>query len=68
MLNIMSDLLKMTEEFISFSYAKNNQLENQFYLLQFYLENDLTKFFDATYKQTLEAIEKIPEDMELLSF
>jgi len=68
MLNIMSDLLKMTEEFIAFLYAKNNQLENQFYLLQFYLENDLTKFFDATYKQTQEVIEKMPEDMDLLAF
>lgn len=68
MLNIMSDLLKITEEFIAFSYAKNNQLENQFYLLQFYLENDLTKFFDATYKQTQELIAKMPEDMDLLAF
>mgnify|MGYP001175231361 CR=1 FL=1 len=68
MLNIMSDLLKMTEEFIAFLYAKNNQLENQFYLLQFYLENDLTKFFDATYKQTQELIAKMPEDMDLLAF
>lgn len=68
MLNIMSDLLRITEEFIAYSYAKNNLLENQFYLLQFYLENDLTKFFDATNKQTLEAIEKMPEDMNLLAY
>ncbi|MFN8283016.1 MAG: hypothetical protein U0U67_07355 [Chitinophagales bacterium] len=68
MLNSMSDLLKITEEFIAYSYAKNNQLENQFYLLQFYLENDLTKFFESTYKNTKEIISKEPENMEILAF
>lgn len=68
MLNCMSELFKITEEFIAFSYSKINVLENQLYLLQFYLENDLTKFFDATYKNTKEIIAKEPEDMELLAF
>ncbi len=68
MLNIMSDLLRITEEFIAFNYAKQNQLENQYYLLQFYLENDLTKFFESTYKSTKEIIAREPENTELLSF
>lgn len=68
MLNTMSELFKITEEFIAFSYAKDNQIENQFYLLQFYLENDLTKFFESTYKQLQEIVQTLPEDMHLLAF
>ncbi len=68
MLNCMSDLFKITEDFIAYSFLKTNQPENQFALLHFYLENDLNKFFDATYKETQELITKMPEDMELLAF
>ncbi len=68
LLNIMSDLLEYAEEFIAFFYAKQNTFQNQLYLLQFYLEADLTKLFESTYKQITEQLNNTLEESSLLSF
>lgn len=68
LLAAMSDLLKIVEEYIAFSYAKKNRLENQYYLLQFYLENNMMKYFESTYRQTEDILLESPEDADVLSF
>jgi hypothetical protein len=62
MLNIMSDLLKLAEEFISYYGFKNNQIEKDILLLQYYLENDLHKFFENKYKNAIHFLDKQKED------
>ncbi|HNF48178.1 MAG TPA: hypothetical protein PKO18_00230 [Chitinophagales bacterium] len=62
MLNTMSDLLRLAEEFISYQASRENKLENSLHLLQFYLENDLNKQFESTFKETKLSIEQMPEN------
>lgn len=67
-LNSMSDLLSLTEEFIAFYTSRNNKVNNSFHLLQYYLEHDLNKQFESLYKELHETIEQTPEDMTTLIF
>jgi hypothetical protein len=68
MLQLMSDLLKLVEDFIVHDYISQNQLQKQYYLLQFYLEHNLTKYFESEFRQTNEKINSMPLDSELLAF
>lgn len=65
-LNIMSDLLNWTEEFIIYQGNKKNEIANNFHLLEFYLEHNLNKHFENIYKKTLELINKNKEDATIL--
>lgn len=67
-LNIMSDLLKLVEEFIAYYSAKNNTLYNNLYLLEYYLEYDLNKQFESLYKETKEILNTLSEDTNILIY
>lgn len=61
-LNAMSDLFKLVEEFIAYISARNNVLEAKLYLLQYYLEYDLNKLFESTFKDANDILTETPED------
>ncbi len=58
---IMSEITKITEEYIITNQSKNNELSNKIQLLKFYNERDLEKH----YKQIEKEIEKIIKEIPL---
>jgi hypothetical protein len=67
-LNIMSDLLDLVEEYIAYEKSKENTLENKYYLLEFYLENNLNKQFEQTYKLIKSLTDEVGESTDLLAY
>jgi hypothetical protein len=48
--------------------SKENTLENKYYLLEFYLENNLNKQFEQTYKLIKSLTDEVGESTDLLAY
>lgn len=62
MLNIMSDLLKIVEEFIGYYVFKQSKFDNDINQLQYFVDNDLHKFFGNKYLKIIEQLDSEKED------